>query len=86
MNGKFIGQGVGSEPKRKSKKRSVILMCIIFHFKFSQAKCKRDGKWPEESALKYNFFGNKRITKDDMFHYTDRKAGKGYMDFCMRIK
>ena len=49
-----------------------------------EAKCAREGNWPAEHPFKYTFTGKRRLTNELTFHYTDRKAGKGYTDFAER--
>ncbi|VDM46499.1 unnamed protein product [Toxocara canis] len=39
----------------------------------------------EENPFDYTIFGNKRKPKGDVFHYTDRKAGRGYSDYASTI-
>uniref|UniRef100_F1L358 Calcium uptake protein 1 n=1 Tax=Ascaris suum TaxID=6253 RepID=F1L358_ASCSU len=39
----------------------------------------------EENPFEYTIFGNKRKKKEDLFHYTDRKAGRGYSDYANTI-
>jgi hypothetical protein len=36
----------------------------------------------EEDPLDYNMFGDKKLTSDDAYYYSDRSAGKGYRDFA----
>uniref|UniRef100_A0A914R4Z8 Uncharacterized protein n=1 Tax=Parascaris equorum TaxID=6256 RepID=A0A914R4Z8_PAREQ len=35
--------------------------------------------------LSWQLEGNKRKKKEDLFHYTDRKAGRGYSDYANTI-
>jgi len=41
-------------------------------------------KETEDDPMAYTIFGNRR-KKKDVFHYTDRRAGKGYSDFSNTI-
>jgi len=41
----------------------------------------RDKKWPEEHPFKYTIFGSRSISAETLQHYSDRKSGKGYVDF-----
>ncbi|KAL7076102.1 hypothetical protein ACQ4LE_004776 [Meloidogyne hapla] len=47
-----------------------------------EAKCLRDKKWPEEHPFKYTVYGSRRISAEILQHYSDRKSGKGYVDFA----
>ncbi|MFH4984016.1 hypothetical protein AB6A40_010725, partial [Gnathostoma spinigerum] len=38
-----------------------------------------------DDPLSYTIFGNKRKPKKDVFHYTDRKSGKGYSHYATTI-
>lgn len=41
-------------------------------------------KETEDDPMAYTIFGNRR-KKKDVFHYTDRRAGKGYSDYSNTI-
>uniref|UniRef100_A0A914HYR6 EF-hand domain-containing protein n=1 Tax=Globodera rostochiensis TaxID=31243 RepID=A0A914HYR6_GLORO len=45
-------------------------------------KCARDGKYPEENVHDWTVTGKRSLTQEAIFHYSDRRAGKGYSDFA----
>ncbi|KAL3102006.1 hypothetical protein niasHS_003415 [Heterodera schachtii] len=48
-------------------------------------KCARDGKYPEENLEDWSITGKRSLTQKALFHYTDRRAGKGYSDFATTL-
>ena len=36
----------------------------------------------EENPHEYDMLGKKKLTRDVLYHYSDRKGGKGYSDYA----